>query len=130
LCLAYDDKAIGRALDHSHAVAGNVTTKSYYKGNMMNERLFKEMFTSIQARYLHYAFGHTHDDSISNDLLTDLGSSAKGIEVLNTMTPQQQQIHKLLSKFPTFRANLKAKTTEDIREEMELIELLGVQYRH
>jgi len=126
----YDDKAIGRALDHSHAVAGNVTTKSYFKGNLMNERLFKEMFTSIQARYLHYAFGHTHDDTISNDLLADLGSSGKGIEGLNTMTPQQYKMHNLLSNFPTFRASLKTKTTEDIREEMELIELLAAQYTH
>ena len=53
----YDDKSIGKSLNHSHAVSGNVTTRSYFTGELVKTHLLDAMYFGLQQRFIYYLFG-------------------------------------------------------------------------
>ena len=53
----FDDKAIGKSLNHSHAIEGNVTTQHYYTRTLVGTRIMNTMNFDLQQRFMHYILG-------------------------------------------------------------------------
>ena len=49
----YDDKSICRSPNHSHAISGNVTTRSYYTGELVKTHMLDAMYFELQQRFIH-----------------------------------------------------------------------------
>jgi len=118
----YDDKAIGRGLNHSWATQGSVTTRSYYTASLVKEQYLQRMFISFQARCLHYALGKSHQDQVNEDVL----QNAKLTGAFSNLEQDQVKVFRLLGKFPNFRHLLQTDNNQNILDEVRLIEELGV----
>jgi len=118
----YDDKAIGRGLNHSWATQGSVTTRSYYTASLVKEQYLQRMFISFQARCLHYALGKSHQDQVNEDVL----QNAKLTGAFSNLEQDQVKVFRLLGKFPNFRHLLQTDKNQNILDEVRLIEELGV----
>jgi hypothetical protein len=75
----FDDKAIGKSLNHSHAIEGNVTTHIYYTGALVGTRIMNTMNFDLQQRFMHYILG--------SDLEEILESFAEQVIAIENATP-------------------------------------------
>lgn len=82
----FDDKAIGKSLNHSHATEGNVTTQHYYTGALVGTRVLNAMYFDLQQRFMHYILG--------GDLEKISESFAEQVIAIENVTP--------LLLYPTF----------------------------
>ena len=121
----YDDKSIGRGLNHSWTMQGSVTSRSYFTGALVKEKYLQQMFLNIQARYIHYAFGNKVSDDVKEDLLANIKSQGqKGLKKFHYMNATEVMVHILLLKFPAFSASLKGKTTDGVLGDFEEVETI------
>ena len=75
----FDDKAIGKSLNHSHATEGNVTTQHYYTGALVGTRFLNAMYFEFHKRFMHYILG--------GDLEEISESFAKQVIAIENATP-------------------------------------------
>jgi hypothetical protein len=104
----YDDKSIRRGLNHSHALQGSVTTRSYFKGSLVKQNHLKEMYLDIQLRYIHYAMGNTYDVAVGDNVLDSLAGQNK----------EDPRSIAIINKFPSLLAILEANTSEEAIKEI------------
>ena len=104
----YDDKSIGRGLNHSHALQGSVTTRSYFKGSLVKQNHLKEMYLDIQLRYIHYAMGNAYDVAVGDNVLDSLAGQNKEDPISIA----------IINKFPSLLAILEANTSEEAINEI------------